>query len=719
MGLKISRRSFLKGAIGGASFLTLNGLNFIAVSPAKADTVQYPITRFRNVCPRNCHDTCGLITEVQDGKVIRVYGDPDHPITKGALCLKGATYVRQIYAPDRQLYPLKRVGAKGEGKFQRISWEEALETIADRYKEILAKDGGEAILQYNYSGTLGAVTNYSMNYRFFHRLGASNLERTVCASAGGAGCKYTIGTKEAFDPAQFVNSKLIISWGINEQATNVHAFNFYNEAFAKGAKYVAVNPRRTEGAAMADLHIQLRPGTDGALALGMMQVIIAEELYDKNFVQNHTIGFEELKERVKEYPLEKVSQITEVPAETIREFARLYAGTTPSVIRVGFGMQRNSNGGMMVRAISCLPALTGQLGKAGGGFMYINDSWMWNWGNLYQFATPATRTISINRLGEALLQADPPLKALYVYNSNPCAMTTNLQKVFDGLKREDLFTVVHDLFLTDTADYADIFLPATHFIEHWDLNQDYWGFYTEINEKAVEPQGEARSNDWVFAALAKKMGYTEAVFDEDPVSIIKGALAVDSPRMEGITFERLLEEGALRVKAPEIFFTDGIFPTPSGKVEFYSEQMKDAGFDPLPAYTAPAESKDGSPELYRKYPIVLLTGATKNLLTSQFCNDPNIQELDPARRIEINPRDAEARGIKSGDPVIVKNDRSSIELTALVIDAVPPGAAHSDKAWWPKLCPDRKNVNFLAADRLSDMGNCSTYHTNLVEIEKA
>ncbi|SEA79226.1 Anaerobic selenocysteine-containing dehydrogenase [Desulfuromusa kysingii] len=721
MDSEISRRNFLKGA-AGVSALTLSGLCFIDISPAKADTVKYPITRFRNVCPRNCHDTCGMITEVQDGKVIRVYGDPDHPITKGAMCVKGVSYIKQLYSPERQLHPMKRVGKKGEGKWQRISWDEAITTITDKFKETIAEDGNaEAIWGYWYSGTLGAVTNYSMNRRFLYKLGASRIAQTVCSEAGKEACKYTFGTQEGMDPEDFVNSKLIVSWGVNEQATNVHAFNFYNKAFEKGAKYVVVNPRRTEGAAMADMHIQPRPGTDAALALGMMNVIIAENLYDKDFVEKNTLGFKELKERVKEYPVEKVSQITDVPVKQIVEFARLYAKTDPAAIRVGFGIQRNTNGGMMVRTISCLPGLCGNWGKPGAGLLYINTNWKWNFKHLYHFDTPKSRSLNINKLGEVLLEKKDPVKALYVYNSNPLGMTANLNKVKKGLEREDLFTVVHDLFMTDTADYADIFLPASHFIEQWDFHQAYWGLVVQVNEKAVEPLGEARPNYEVFRALAKGMGYTDKTFDEDPVDIIKGALNTDDPRMKGLTFERLVKEGATRINTPDspaVFFKDHKFPTPSGKIEFYSEQVAKHGLDPVPFYAAPLESRDGSPKLHKKYPLVLLTGATKNLLSTQWSQEAYNQEIDPVRRIEISPEDAKARGIKTGDLVRVKNDRGSIQLTALVIDTVRPGVASADKAWWPKLCPDNQNVNFLTPDTLADMADNSTYHTNLIQVEK-
>jgi anaerobic selenocysteine-containing dehydrogenase len=724
MDWSVSRREFLKAsALTSAAILLGDATASIGsaeeAAPPSADT---GIQRFRNVCPRNCHDTCGLITEVQNGRVIRAYGDPNHPITQGAVCLKGATYAKQIYHPDRQLYPMKRVGAKGEGKWQRIGWQEAIEIITNQFKSIVQNYGGEAILPYWYSGTLGAVTNYSMNYRFWYKLGACNLEQTVCASAGGTGIGYTLGTTDAGDPQDFANTKLMVSWGINEQATNPHAFLVYEKAFRNGAKYVVVNPYKTEAAQMADIHIQPRPGTDGALALGMMNVIISENLYDADYVSKNTVGFDELKKRVADYSVDTVSAITDVPAQQIVDFARLYATTKPAAIKVGFGMQRNSNGGSMVRAITCLPGLTGQIGKPGAGVTYINGGWPWNWGKLYAFDAPKTRTINMNRLGEELLSAKPPIKALYVYNSHPGAQCPNLNKVYQGLKREDLFTVVHDLFLTDTADYADVFLPATHFFEQWDLNQAYWGWVAEINEKAVEPAGEARSNDQVFRDLAAGMGFTDPVFQEDSVSLIKTALDITDPLYKGLTFDNLLSNGAMHLATPEIpyiLFKDGKFPTPSGKVEFYSDKAKKDGFDPLPIYVAPVESRDGSPDLHAKYPLVLLTSATKNLLSSQWSNDPTIQELDPVRHVVINPDDAASRGISGGDQVTVKNDRGSVQLAAVISDSVKPGVAFSEKCWWPKLCPDGKNINFLTSDRLADMGNCSTYHTNLVQIEKA
>ncbi len=728
MSVQLSRRDFMKALGLTTAAVTLTGGTESALAaqtqgmtiPSVGQAA--PAKTVRCVCPRNCHDTCGLLVTVQDGKVISARGDPDHPITQGALCLKGATYANQLYQPDRQLYPLKRVGNKGEGKFQRITWDEALATIAAKFKEIVAKDGGEAILPYWYSGTLGVVTNNSMNRRFFYKLGSSNLTQTVCASAGGAANVYTNGSSEGMDPEDIANSKLIISWGVDELATNVHAFLIYNKAFEKGAKYVVVDPHKTEGAEMADMYIQPRPGTDGALALGMMNVIISENLYDSDYVSKYTVGFDELKKRVADYPVDKVSAITEVPKEQIVEFARLYANTKPAALRVGYGMQRTSNGGSMVRAISCLPALCGHWGKPGGGYLYINSFGGWNSDNLYKMPAPKTRSINMNRLGEALLEAKPPVKALYVFNSNPLGQCPNLSRVQQGLKRDDLFTVVHDLFLTDTADYADIFLPATHFFEHWDLNHAYWGFVMQVNEKAVEPAGEARSNDQVFRDLAKAMGYNDPIFQETPEQIMKGALDSASPRVKGITLERLIKEGPLRdvlPKSPNVAYADGKFPTASGKVEFFSKKMQDDKLDPVPAYLPPAESKDGSPDLYAKYPIVLLTAATKNLLTSQWSNDPVIQELEPVRSIEINPEDAAKRGIKNGDIVVVKNERANVKLTAILTNKVRPGVAFSAKAWWPKLCPDGKNVNFLTPDRLSDMGNGSTYHTNLVQIDKA
>jgi anaerobic selenocysteine-containing dehydrogenase len=687
-----------------------------------------PVTTYEiktTVCPHDCPDTCALEAHVQDGKLVKVTGDARHATTRGFICAKVRYYPERVYSPDRILTPLRRVGKKGEGKFERITWEEALQHIAKRFKEILAVYGGEAILPYSYAGTEGVLNNASMDRRFFHKLGACLLARTICSAAGKAGYAYTTGATYGSDPENIPYARLIISWGTNSSSQNIHILPLIKEARAKGAIYIHINPHRSDVAEKADYFLQIRPGTDAALALGMMHIIVKEGLYDADYVNRFTYGFDKLKERLEEYPPERVSEITGISVEEIQNVARLYARIKPSFLRVGWGFQRHSNGGMTMRTISCLPGLVGAWGQLGGGFLYSN-------GGLFplnmqalerpDLMTGTPRTLNMVELAKILTELDnPPIKALYVYNCNPAAVAPNQNKVIQGLLREDLFTVVHEQVFTDTVDYADIVLPATTSFEHLDLYRSYWHLYLQLGEPVIPPVGESKSNVEVFRLLAQAMGFKDPCFRDTEEDLIRQALDSPHPFLKGITLERLRQEKQVRLNTPTypfIAFADGKFPTPSGKIEFYSERMKQAGFDPLPAYIPETESAEGSPELYRKYPISLINAGAKYFVNSSFGNLKSMLAKEKRPVIELHYEDAKARGISEGDRVRVYNDRGECFLYARVGETVPKGSAISFKSWWNKKTGFNGNLNRITSHELEPLGGGAVFYTNLVEVEK-
>lgn len=678
--------------------------------------------RRRVICPHDCPDTCGIIAHVRDGRLVAVSGDPDHPTTRGFLCAKAQHYVDKVYSPDRVLTPLKRVGAKGEGRFKAISWDEALETIFKRFQEIIASNGADSILPYSYYGTMGVLSADSMDRRFFNRLGAARLERTICSAAGRAGYDFTIGAALGTDPETTVEARFIIVWGGNTTTSNVHQMPFFLEAKRRGARLVVIDPRRTRTADLADEFLPVYPGTDGALALAMMNVIIHDRLYDQDYVAATTLGFEELAQRVKDYPPERVAAIVGLDAETIRRLAREYATTQPSFIRIGMGLQRHSNGGLAVRTIACLPSLVGSWRYRGGGALYSNSG-------AFPFDAQALerpdlvigrpRTLNMNQLGQALLDNQRPIRALYVYNSNPLAIAPNQRKVLAGLRREDLFTVVHEMHMTDTTAYADVVLPATSQFEQTDLFRSYWHLYLQLNEPAIAPLGQARSNFVVFRQLAQRMGFAEPCFRDSEDDVLRQALGNDHPFFHGITLERLRREGRVRVNLPPAPFADGAFPTPSGKVEFRSQRMEKLGLDPLPFFVPSAESPTGSPELHARYPLTLITPAALHFLNSSFANIPALIQAEKRPTVEISPEDAAARGIAEGDLVRVWNDRGEFWGHAAVGDKVRPGVVCSTSVWWNRFSPGGVNCNQTTPDRLSDLGRGATFFTNLVQVERA
>lgn len=677
----------------------------------------------RSVCPHDCPDTCGIISHVKDGKLVNVKGDPNHFVTRGFLCKKVMNYPERVYSPDRVLYPLKRVGDKGAGEFERISWDEATDTITSRFKDIINRHSAESILPFSGSGTLGLVNGNVAGKRFFNRMGASGLDRTICSKGGRIGYKYTMGASFGADPLAIPQSKLVISWGTNPFYTNIHQIPLIKEAKKRGALYVVINPDKIKSVEMADLFIQPAPGSDAALALGVMNVIINESLYDTDFVENHTEGFAALSERVQEYSPEKVEGITGVDKETIRNFAAIYADNKPSFIYAGSGMQHHTNGGMMIRTIACLPGLVGAWKHPGGGMFYpTSEAFPVQWDILEgnDLCTGTPRSINMNRLGQTLLHEDPAIYGLFVYNSNPAAVLFNQRKVIAGLQREDLFTVVHEQLLTDTARYADIVLPATTEFEHTDLHYSYFHLSLQLNEPVIEPLGESRPNIDTFNTLAKSMGFHDRCFDDTAIDIINSALKIDSSYLQGITLERLRNEGVIRLNMPGEFhmpYKDLKFYTPSGKIEFYSEKMKRDGCNPLPAHIPIEEGPLTSSDLYKKYPIYLLTPSAKSFLNSNFANIRNSRNEEVKPTLELNSLDAERRGVKTGDKVRVFNERGECALWASVGDYLKEGVAINKGIWWNNLSPGGCNSNQTTPDRLADMGGGSTYNTNLVQIE--
>ncbi len=653
-------------------------------------------------------------------------------MTRGFLCAKVTKYLDRVYSPDRVLYPMRRTAAKGPvagdplKNFQRISWDEALDEIAARFRIISEECGPEAILPYSYAGTTGTLGFGSMDRRFFHRLGASQLNRTICASAGGDALLTVYGEKAGTEPEQFSHSRTIIAWGANILGTNVHLWPFIEEARQKGGRLVVIDPYQTRTARAADWYIPINPGTDVALALGMMHVIIGENLYDADYVAKYTEGFEELRSRALEYPPQMVSQITGVPADDIVRLAREYASARPAVIRVNYGVQRAENGGMAVRAIAMLPCITGSWKEVGGGLqLSTSGAFKLNEAALERpelmYASPlgrAARVVNMSQLGEALTKLDgPPVQAVFVYNCNPLAIAPNQADVIRGFLRPDLFTVVHELFFTDSTDYADLVLPATTFFEHKELQKAYGHYFLQMSDQAIAPLGECRSNPEVFQQLALRMGFTEDCFRDSVDDLIDQALDTENQRVKGITRAQLEREGSVRLQIGEQPFLPyqlGNFKTPSGKARLYNSDLIAQGLDPVACFVAPVESRHSGRA--KKYPLEFLGRKADNYLNSSFANLPSIQKMEEPALLEISTADAASRGIADGDGVRIFNDRGEIDLVAKVDGVVRPGVVAAVLNW-AKLSARGKNVNMLTSERLTDIGAGATFYSCLVEVE--
>jgi anaerobic selenocysteine-containing dehydrogenase len=707
-------------------------------------------------CPHDCPDACGVLITVEDGRATKIQGDPAHPVTRGFLCAKVAKYLDRVYSPERVLYPLRRKGPKGRwtgealvptgepvqraGTFERITWDEALGEIAMRLKQVAEEFGGESILPYSYGGNLGVLNGASMDRRFFHRLGASQLARNICSAAGEAGLRSVIGMKLGTEPEQFRHSRYILAWGANIHGNNIHLWPFIEEARRKGAKLVVIDPYFTRTARCADWHLPINPGTDAALALAMMHVIISEGLHDADYVARHTLGFGQLQEKVKEYPPERVEKWTGICAADISRLAREYATTRPAVIRLNYGVQRSEGGGSAVRAITMLPCITGSWKEIGGG-LQLSTSGAFTLrkdlldGHEFLPRERAPRTINMVELGKALTELnDPPVKVLFVYNSNPAAVAPNHNLVIQGLKRPDLFTVVHEQFLTDTTDYADVVLPATTFFEQKDLLTAYGHYYLQVSQQAIEPLGECRSNVETFRALARAMGFKDSCFDQPVDEMIETALQTDHPWLAGVSRERLERESQVRLNfagscagespappggsftRPFLPFAEGQFHTASGKAELYSEALKEEGLDPVVSFTPPVESRSGAAAVPGT--LELLARKGDNFLNSTFVNIEVLQKMEERDHLEMHPDDAAARGIHDGDPVRVHNRRGELHLTARLNGMVRPGVVAA-RLNWAKFHPRGQNVNVLTSEKLTDLGNSATFYSVLVEVEPA
>lgn len=685
------------------------------------------LTTVKAVCPHDCPDTCGITVTVDaDGRALNIRGDKDHPFTRGFLCQKVSNYLDRVYHPDRLLYPLRRVGPKGSGRFERISWDTAISEITARFKQIAAFDP-QAILPYSYAGTLGKLMYGSLDRRFFHRLGASLLDRTICATAGAAGCDLTLGTRAMIDPEAAVNCRYIVNWGSNTAVTNIHFWKIEHDARKRGAKIVTIDPYRSPTAAKSDWWIPVRPGTDAALALGVMHIIFREKWQDRDYLNNHCVGGEQLQERVlKEYSPATVAQITGLSVEDIERFAREYACAQqlrggPALLRVNYGLQRHGGGGMAVRTIVCLPALTGDWRFPGAG-AFLSTSKAYPWDDNYltrpDLIPPGTRTINMIQLAEALHGElpGPPVQALFVYNSNPAAVAPDQSRVRTGLEREDLFTVVHDQFQTDTADYADIVLPATTQLEHFDIHGSYGHLYVQANNPAIASLGESKPNTEVFRLLARGMGFEPELFEETDEDLARRSLG-EADVFTGVTLAGA-RGGPVRLNLPPNWapFADGKFPTPSGKCELYCEREARVGRDPLPHYVPPHEDPQTQPELAAKYPLQLLTPPSSSFLNSTFVNVDVLRTAAGERELEIHPADAATRGISDGAMVSVFNSRGRFRARAVVCETVKPGVVVSLGLWWRKWTDDGANCNMTTSTARADLGGGATFFDNLVEV---
>ncbi|MCS7314611.1 MAG: molybdopterin-dependent oxidoreductase [Bryobacterales bacterium] len=675
----------------------------------------------RSVCPLDCPDACALLVAIENGRVTRLRGDPEHPVTRGFVCEKVARYADRQHSPERLLYPQRRIGRKGEGRFERISWEAALGEIAERLNAVVARYGSEAVLPYSYAGTMGIVQGASMDRRFFHRLGASRLERTICSAAGSAALSMTLGHRYGLEPEQFRHSRLVLLWGANVLGANVHLWPFLVEAVRRGAKLYTIDPVRNRTGRLSHRHYFIHPGSDAALALGMMHVIVRERLYDADYVERYTEGFQALRQRLEQYPPTRVAKLTGLAESEIVELAREYATRRPAAIRLNYGVQRNERGGLAVRAISLLPALVGAWRDVGGGLLLSTsgafhlDRAALERPDLEQLSglgRPA-RAINMVELGRALTELrNPPVMALFVYNSNPAAVAPNQNLVLEGLRREDLFTVVIEQMPTDTAAYADILLPATTFLEHTDLYISYGHYYLSLARPVLEPPGEAKPNAEVFRLLAARMGFQEPCFRDSDEDLVRTALASGHPFLEGISWDALAERGWMRLRvAPEGQpfqpFAQGGFGTASGRLDFAPETLE---------YAPPSESRLGDAHLRARYPLELVTPKADSGLNSSFGYRDSVDR--ETATLAMHEEDAALRGIRDGDRVRVYNARGAVVLTARVGRDVMRGVVAARSVRWLRRAPDGRNVNALTSDRLADLGGGATFYSCLVEVER-
>ncbi len=680
--------------------------------------------RILGACPHDCPDTCSFVTQVVDGVAVKVQGNPAHPQTGGVLCTKVSRYTERTYHPQRVLTPLRRIGPKGHGRFEPVGWDEALDDIAARLKAIATRDP-QAILPYSYAGTMGLVQGESIAARFFHRLGASRLDRTICASAGAAGLEYTLGGKLGMRVEFFAESRLILIWGSNSIGSNLHFWRYAQEAKRQGAKLVCIDPRRTETADKCHDHLAILPGTDAALAYALMHECIAHGWLDHGYIARHTVGWPPLRDRALEWSPERAAALCGIPAEQITRLAqdmgRCFERQEPIAIRLNYGMQRTHGGGNAVRAVACLPAILGAWRHRAGGLLLSNSGAfpvrrdaLQRPDLLAQSGVPHPRLINMSTIGDDLLRPASPefgprIEALVVYNSNPVAVAPESGKVVAGFARDDLFTVVLEHFLTDTADHADYVLPATTQLEHWDIHASYGHTDVLLNRPAIEPLGQARPNTQIFRELARRLGFDNPCFADDDETLCRQAFPAE------VDFDALLRDGFVSLPVPEAPFAEGGFPTPSGKCELFSERLQAMGRDGLPE-VLPNHEAIGSDV---RYPLAMISPPARHFLNSTFVNVQSLRDVEGEPVLEIHPHDAAARGIADGDRVTVFNDRGCYECVARVGLRARPGVVNGLGIWWRKLGLNGTNVNELTHQRLTDLGRAPTFYDCLVEVRRA
>ncbi len=675
----------------------------------------------RSVCPHDCPSACSLDVDVDGGWLVDVRGNPAHPFTQGVICGKVRAYADRVHSSLRVATPLRRVGPKGSGHFDAITWDDAIAEIARRWRRIIGEQGAEAILPFSYAGTMGRVQYYA-GHPLFHALGASRLARTICVSTAYAGWRATVGRLTGNDSEQMVGADLVVLWGINAAYTSINVMTLVKQARAAGAVVVAIDPYRTPTAEVADQHLRVRPGTDGALALAVMHVLVRDDLVDHDYVRRATLGFDRLAEHVRAFSPAWAAPIVGVPADVITAFARRYGRSPRSFIRVGIGLSRHDNGGMTCRTLACLPALTGAYADPhGGALLGSSDAFGLDERALERrdlAPRPLPRAINMIRLGRVLTDRTlaPRVMALYVYNSNPAAVCPDQTRVLEGLARDDLFTVLHEQVMTDTAHYADLVLPATTSMEHLDVYGSYGHHYLQLAEPVLPPHAEARSNWDVFGTLARALGVAEAHYAKTPETIIRELLGTGGDATRSITYERLRDEGSVRLELPRPYrpFADGA-PTASGKVELYSERLRDAGMPPLPTWAPLVEGPDDM-ELARRYPLQCIVPPNRFFLNSSFSQSSRLRGRQGAPTVMLSPADAAARGITDGAWVSVFNDRGRARFQASVTDKTRDGVAVIEGIWWHRFHPGARSVNVLTSDRVADMGGGPAFHSNLVEV---
>jgi anaerobic selenocysteine-containing dehydrogenase len=674
-----------------------------------------PVHVVRGACPHDCPDTCAMRITVQAGKVVRIQGDPDHPPTHGALCTKVSRYAERSYHPERVLTPLKRVGPKGSGQFEPVSWDSALDDIAARLRAVAERDP-QAILPYSYAGTMGLVQGDGMAARFFHRLGASLLDRTICSSAGAEALTATYGRPVGMHLEWFSESRLIVIWGSNSITSNLHFWTFAQQAKRAGARLVCIDPRRTETAEKCHQHIALLPGTDGALALALMHELIQNGWLDAGYIERHVHGWPALRERALQWPPERAAAVCGITADEVRGLAREYGTTRPAAIRLNYGMQRVRGGGNAVRLIALLPCLTGAWRHRAGGLLLSASGWFRPAMRTAWLQRPdllagrKPRTINMSTIGDDLLRPasdefGPQIEAVVVYNSNPVAVAPESAKVVRGFARDDLFTVVLEHFLTDTADHADYVLPATTQLEHWDAHRSYGHTYAMLNEPAIDPVGQARSNAEIFRQLAARLGFDDPCFSDTDEAMARGAFdpaQVDPAALAG--------QGWAKLPIADAPFADGGFPTPSGKV------MADAPGLGVPDHVPNYESVQSSPELARRYPLAMISPPARHFLNSSFVNVASLRAAEREPLVEMHPQDAIPRGIAQGALVRVVNDRGSYLCKAELNDRARPGVVNGLGIWWRKDGLGGTNVNELTHQQLTDIGRAPAFYDCLVDI---